>query len=119
MEGPNYFGGEFRAPEIKPLKEESLSFEQNNDLNVVEFSRGNIPESAEMGSNLERRRELLREARELVIKGASLVRVDDVDIFECQYIPAGNGPLEMVYDGAVVGYAKEAPTDYKQEIKFN
>jgi hypothetical protein len=74
--------------------------------------------SGESRDNLERRQEQLWQARESIIQGSSLHIIDDIDIFACEYIPAGRGPLQVVFNGAVVGYAKENPAKYKREIKF-
>ena len=112
---PNYWGGEFGSPEIENkntihiAKENETGFSSENSLST----------NPEVKDDLEVRRERLKSARESILAGSSLHIIDDVDLFSCEYVPAGDGPLEIVYRGAVVGYAKENPQKYSQEIKFN
>ncbi|MDD3679189.1 MAG: hypothetical protein PHT36_03030 [Patescibacteria group bacterium] len=112
---PNYWGGEFGSPEAG--SEDSIYAAKGSETG---FSPESSPSpNTEIKDELEARRERLQGARESILAGSSLHIIDDVDLFSCEYVPAGGGPLEVVYKGAVVGYAKDDPQKYSQEIKFN
>jgi hypothetical protein len=109
---PNYWGGEFGSSgsdtEPRTLPTESQKPNQ-----------AELEAEAKANSELEERRERLQSARESIINGSHLHIIDDVNIFECDYSEAGEGLFEVVYNGTVVGYAKDRISKSDHDLRIN